>query len=213
MRYVPEAGRGLKGVPQGVEFMRAAFLAVLMALPAYAGSVYLNGVNVDGITNQTFEKVTVRIDGAGNLMIDAPGYSVKKVTSAPDAPPPVHEVGISKHYILVTEQSPLGATEYDIDVFINGKLVRSLHSGEDQIVSEVTKYLRPGKNAVMFQAKKNFANKDQPKSVSRSHVFRVIIGEGEMGTDQVMIENPVIKFERSAADMTDVVQEFTLTTK
>lgn len=193
--------------------MRTLLLTLLLPMSAFAGSVFVNGVNVDGLANQTFEKVTVKLDEKGNVLIDAPGYNVQKVSGAPEAPPVRELATITKHYILVTEQTQLGATEFDIDLFVNGKLVRTMHSGDDQIVSEVTKYLRPGKNAVMFQAKKHLSNAQQPKSVSRAHVFRVIIGEGEMGTDQVLIENPIVKFERTAADMADAVQEFTLTTR
>jgi hypothetical protein len=193
--------------------MRVVMVALLLALPAAAGSVFLNGVNVDGITSQTFEKVTVRVDELGNLHIDAPGYQVKKVT-APTGAPVVRDLdSITKHYILVTEQVPLGVTEYDIDVSINGKLVRSLRNGDEQIVLEVTKHLRAGKNAVVFQARKALSNPLQPKSTSSKHVFRVIIGEGLMGPDQVLIENPLVKFERTAADMSDVAQEFTLVAK
>jgi len=191
--------------------MRLTLLSLLLAVPAFAGGLFINGVNVDGLTNQSFDKVNVRIDEKGNVLIDAPGYSVKKLGGS--APEPEATGQLTKRYILVTEQNPMGMTEYDIDLFINGKFIRTMRSGEDQIVSDVTKYLRAGKNAVQFQAKKNFASKGEPKSVSKSHVFRVIIGEGEMGSDQVLIEKQVVKFERTAADMSDTVQDFTLTTR
>ena len=197
--------------------MRTVALAlVIAASPAYAGELFVNGVSVEGLTSQNFEKVNVRIDDKGNIWIDAPGYAVKRVTSAPDKDPGVvlRDVpAITKHYFVVTEQNPIGMTEYDIDLYINGRFIRSMRSGEDQIVSEVTKYLKPGKNMVQFQAKKNLAKADSPKSVAKNHVFRVIIGEGTMGPDQVMIENPVITFTRTAADMNDLAQEFTLIPK
>jgi hypothetical protein len=192
--------------------MRLTLLTLLVAVPAFAGGLFINGVNVDGLTNQSFDKVNVRIDEKGNVLIDAPGYSVKKLGGASN-PEPEATGQLTKHYILVTEQQPSGMTEFDIDLFINGKHIRTMRNGEDQIVADVTKYLRPGKNAIQFQAKKNFSTKGEPRSVSKSHVFRVIIGEGEMGSDQVLIENPVVKFERTAADMSDTVQDFTLTTR
>ncbi|MFP2907219.1 hypothetical protein ACLESD_19650, partial [Pyxidicoccus sp. 3LFB2] len=66
----------------------AAVAAVLALLPtgALAGSVYLNGVKIDGVTNQKFEKATVRIDEAGNVFIDAPGYAARVTTVTPTAP-------------------------------------------------------------------------------------------------------------------------------
>lgn len=186
--------------------------ACLLSLPALAAEVFVNGVSVEGLTNQTFEKVNVRLDEKGNVHIDAPGYSVKRVTLASDKE--VKPDGtLTQKYFLVTEQSPLGMTEYDIDLFLNGKFLRTLKSSEDQIVTDVTKFLKPGKNQVLLQAKKNLANKEQPKSLSKSHVFRVIIGEATVANDRVTIEKPLVTFTRTAADSNDVVQEYSFTTR
>ena len=55
--------------------MKRILLAlVCISLPVGAVEVYVNGVSVDGLTNHTFEKVTVRLDERGNVQIDAPGY-------------------------------------------------------------------------------------------------------------------------------------------
>jgi hypothetical protein len=61
----------------------------LMSSMALAGSVYVNGVNVDALRNQTFEDVTVTIDAAGNVQIQAPQYQIEVVDGAPAGPPPV----------------------------------------------------------------------------------------------------------------------------
>lgn len=190
-------------------------LALCLSTVASAAEVFVNGVNVDGLTNQNFTKVNVVIDEKGNVHIDAPGYAVKKVTIAPDKPTAtVREEGlVTKKYFVVTEQNVLGRTEYDIDLYINGKFIRTLRSDDEQIVSEITKYFVPGKNAVLFQARKVQAHKDQPKSTRSDHFFRVIIGEGSMTADQVTIETPLIKFERTAADTNDVRQEYSVTTR
>lgn len=190
-------------------------VVLLLAGVASAAEVYVNGVNVDGLVNQNFSKVNVTIDEKGNVHIEAPGYSVKKVTIAPDKHgSSVKEEGvITKKYFVVTEQNVLGRTEYDVDLYINGKFIRTLRSEDEQIVSDLTKYFAPGRNAVLLQARKVQANKDQPKSTRADHFFRVIIGEGSMTADQVVIESPLIKFERTAADMNDVRQEFSVTTR
>ena len=193
--------------------MRFAMLLLLAAVPAAAAEVFVNNVNVDGLTNQQFEKVNVRIDDKGNVYIEAPGYAVKRVSVGPVAEAAKEEGIITKKYFLVTENNPVGATEYDIDLFINGKFIRGMHSSDDQIVAEITKHLRPGKNQIQLQAKKVIANKEQPKSFSKSHVFRVIVGEGKVTEDQVVIEKPLITFTRTAADQDDVAQEFSLTTR
>lgn len=194
--------------------MRVLLLTMLLAVPALAGDVFINGVQVEGLANQQFDKVTVKFDERGNIWIEAPGYNVKRVSPAPpsNAATAREDAVISKRYFLVSEQNVAGMTEYNIDVFVNSKFIRTVRSSEEQIVSDITKHLKPGKNNVMFAAKKACADKDTPKSLSRTHFLRVIIGEGVMSADQVVIENPVVKFERTAADQNDVVQEFTLTT-
>jgi hypothetical protein len=187
-------------------------LSLCWAATAVAGSVYLNGVRIDGVTNQKFEKVTVRIDDSGNVLIDAPGYNVRQVEGPPDGTARAEPPGtLTKKYFLVTEQTAPGMTEYDIDVYVNSKWLRRLRNSDEQIVSDITKNLTPGKNTVMFIAKK--APGTSRKSFSKGDIFRIIVGEGTMSGDHVMIDNPVIKFERSAADTNDLTQELTLTTR
>lgn len=199
--------------------MRASFKNLLVALccvslPALAVEVYVNGVSVDGLTNHTFEKVTVRLDERGNVQIDAPGYSVKKVNLSGAAEKPKAQDGaITQKYFLVTEQSPPGMTEYEIDLFLNGKFMRTLKSGDEQLVLDITRQLKPGQNLVIAQAKKRYADPSSPRSLSKSHVFRVIIGEGNTSNDQVTIEKQVVTFTRTAADTNDVTQEFSFTTR
>jgi hypothetical protein len=185
-----------------------------VSLPALAVEVYVNGVSVDGLTNHTFEKVTVRLDDKGNVQIDAPGYSVKKVTLSGGAEkPPRSQSAITQKYFLVTEQSPPGMTEYEVDLFLNGKFMRTLKSGDEQLVTDITKSLRVGQNIVIIQAKKRYADPSSPRSLSRSAVFRVIIGEGNTTGDQVTIEKQLVTFTRTAADTNDVTQEFSFTTR
>ncbi|NTX03553.1 hypothetical protein [Myxococcus sp. CA040A] len=233
----------------------AAALVALSPLGALAGSVYLNGVLIDGVTNQKFEKATVRIDEAGNIHIDAPGYraSTSSVTLPPTAPaqaaappatpgttpaaaqpstpqamavpaaaqgtPPAAATPavattpgrITQRYWLVTEQTVPGMTEYDIDVYVNSRWLRKLRGNEDQVVVDVTKHLQPGSNQVMLMARK--VSTGSRRSDSPKHVFRVIIGEGNEGGGNVMIDNPLIRFQTTAAESKDVTQEFTLTTR
>jgi hypothetical protein len=193
--------------------MRLISALIVVAATAHAGSgeVYVNGINVDGLTGQTFEKVNVKIDEKGNVYIDAPGYSVKRLANERLEPQP--EAVMTRKYFLVTEQNVQGATEYDVDVFLNGKFLRSLSSTEPQLVSEVTKYLKPGRNTVVLQARKKLENKDQPKSTSKANLFRVIIGEGQVTQEQVVIEKQVVTFTRTAAESGDVTQEFSFTTR
>lgn len=229
-------------------FPSAALAAALALAPfgVHAGSIFLNGVKIDGITNQKFEKATVRIDEAGNVHIDAPGYAARVTTvtppAAPAAPaqapaaasgeaapgtaapaakaPPAAPQGpgaptapgrITQRYWLVTEQTVPGMTGYDIDVFINSSWLRKLRGNEDQVVVDITRNLQPGANKVTFIARKG--NAADARSSSPAHVFRVIIGEGNEGGGNVMIDNPILRFQKTAADTQDATQEFTLTTR
>ena len=242
----------------------AALAAVLALAPtgALAGSVYLNGVKIDGVTNTKFEKATVRIDEAGNIHIDAPGYAARVTTvtppapaaapvapapapatapaaqaqaTAPVAPGPAAAVPvagtaaptasgpavgsaprapthITQRYWLVTEQTVPGMTEYDIDVYVNSRWLRKLRGNEDQVVVDITRHLLPGANNVTLIARKGVSGGTR-RSNSPDHVFRVIIGEGNEGGGNVMIDNPLIRFQKTAADAQDATQEYTLTTR
>ena len=106
-----------------------AILIWLCALPAFAGSIFLNGTRIDGVTNQKFDNVTVEIDAYGNVHITAKGYAVQGAKSdvnktGPDSQSQVGPVGEppTRRYWVVTEKIP-SKTQYDIDLFINGKWV------------------------------------------------------------------------------------------
>ncbi|WP_223633847.1 hypothetical protein [Corallococcus sp. EGB] len=214
--------------------------ASLVPMLALAGSVFLNGVKIDGVTNTRFEKATVRIDAEGNIYIDAPGYAARVTTvtptpaapttatppaaAAPDAgvvaqaPAPAAPAAatsaparITQRYWLVTEQTTPGMTDFDIDVYVNSRWLRRLRNNEDQVVMDITSQLRPGANAVTLIARK--VNGGSRRSTSPGNVFKVIIGEGNEGGGNVMIDTPLIRFQKTAADAQDATEEFTLTTR
>jgi hypothetical protein len=70
------------------------FMALAVPAPSRSGpTVTLNGVNIAGVANQKFENVNVVIDAAGNLDIQAKGYTARvagspAATSPEMAPPP-----------------------------------------------------------------------------------------------------------------------------
>lgn len=191
--------------------LAAATALLLAGVAAAAGSVYLNGTKIDGVTGQKFDKVNVRIDEKGDIHIDAPGYSVRSVEGSGSAPTVPSNVPASRKYFLVAEQTQAGMAEYDIDVYLNSKWVRTVKSDEEAVVAEdISKFVVMGKNTVLFSAKKKIQGAAR-KSFSATHQLKLLIGEGNAGGNRVMVDTQLVKFARSAADTDDVSQEFTFT--
>ncbi len=192
-------------------------LAAAVASMSASAAVYVNGVNVEGAAlNQKFDRCTVTFDGKGNVMIDAPGYSIQSVTppsaaneTAPAATAVVQAGLLTKKYFVVSEQSMQGMTQYDIDLYINAKWVRKFRSDDDQIVTEVTQYIHPGVNKLLFVAKKNVVG--ARKAFTPAATYMVTLGEGDANGDKVVIDNPLLTYKRSADQMDDASQEYTVT--
>jgi hypothetical protein len=207
--------------------MRALALLVAAALagaatPARAApSVTLNGVNIDGVTGQRFENCTVVIDAQGNVHIEAKGYAVKGATEVPRASPPPARAPeqapraapaaapgrVTRRYFLATEHTPPG-TQYDLAIFINAQWIREVKGTEPQLVMEITKYLRPGPNKVTLSATKRIVG--ERLAYGADVQLKVVIGEGNVGGDHVMIDLPIVETARSAAEMDDRTEEFVL---
>lgn len=56
---------------------------------ARANGIYLNGVKVNGLTNQNFEGCKVTFDAMGNVFITAPGFQVKAIPQSGTQPTPL----------------------------------------------------------------------------------------------------------------------------
>jgi hypothetical protein len=207
------------------------FLALLAPEVASASSIFLNGINIDGVTNQAFNNCTVIIDAQGNIFITAKGYAVAAPGAGAQAPgipgaalptapaPAVAPVPVAvptvaatpvvtQRYWLVTEKAAPGMTQYDIDLFVNSKFVRRFLDDEEHVVLEITKFLQPGQNKLVLMAKKNLGA--GRRSASPQHFFRVIIGEGDSGGRNVMINRKLVDYKRTALETTDQTDEFFL---
>lgn len=195
-------------------YSRVVIAALLVPHLALAGSVYLNGTNIDGVTGVKFEKATVRIDEQGNVLIEAPGYKVVQGaaggpgTTAAQPPAPSK---ITKRYWLVLRQSAKGMAEYDVDVYINAKWILRLRNDQDDDAIDITKHVSPGANTVLFEAKKVAGG--PRKSFSVEHSMTVVVGEGNEGGGNVLIDNALATFKRTAADTDSVAQEFSFTAR
>jgi hypothetical protein len=219
--------------------MRPLALPLTLALlgasaPALAApAITLNGVPIDGVTDQKFENCTVVIDAQGNIHIQAKGYAVR--TSGDDArsppiepqhagsgggfssrPPPLEGAGavaaaspkvVSRRYFLAAEQTPPGP-QYDLAIFINAQWIREVKASETSTVLEITKYLRPGANKLTLAATKRLGG--ERLAFSKDVTLRVVVGEGNVGGDHVMIDVPLLETSRTAAEMDDRTEEFVI---
>lgn len=185
-------------------------LGMLGAGPSLAKpSVFLNGVNIDGVTNQKFENVTVTIDDKGNVLISAKGYEIqapvataKPAVPAPDAGP------VTKRYFLVSETAGVGLAQYDVDVFVNSTWIKRVSSNDPQAVVDISRWMKKGKNTVHFAATKVMGA--ERKSSSPAHFLKIYIGEGNMGGNNVMIDNALIEYKRDASETTNFADELTI---
>ena len=209
--------------------------ALAVSPPALAGpAVTLNGVNIAGVANQKFENVTVTIDADGNLDIQAKGYAAR-VSGTPAAgtnalppvsPRPVTPAPIpvsasasgtaastsrsgqaARRYFLATEQSQPDGTQYDVEVFINASWIRVLKSTDPQVVTEITRYLRPGTNKVTLSCTKRLQGVER-RNYGPEVTLKVVIGSGNIGGDHVMIDEPLAAMTRTAAEIDDKVEEY-----
>jgi hypothetical protein len=191
----------------------AALLAAA-ARPAAAGpSITLNGAAIDGVTNQKFENCTVVIDDRGDVHIEAKGYAVSAGDTrhrAPAVTPASTEASparVTRRYFLYTQQKPPGA-QYDLNVFINAQWVREVKASEVQTHLEITKYLRPGANKITLAATKRMSG--DRLAYGKDVALRIVIGEGNVGGDHLMIDRPLVETQRTAAEIDDKTEEFVI---
>jgi hypothetical protein len=201
--------------------------AVACAAAPASASVYLNEVNIDGVVGQRFDNCTVIIDERGNVRIEAKGYAVKvdggdggprtpQTNAGPPstgaAPPgysptsPVAPGRLTRRYFLVAEQSVEGGTQYEVDVFINAQWIRKIQGTDGALPIEVTKYFRPGQNRVFLAAKKAIVG--DRRYFTKDVWMKIVIGEGNVGGDHVMIDSPLVVMTRTSADMDDRNDEY-----
>lgn len=194
----------------------AALLALVAPALALAAQVVINGVpigkidlTVQGLEGIVFEKCSsVKIESTGDVKIDCPGYDLQAAIpqTAPTVAAPVPVPGvITKRYWLVTEQKDRGSTQFDIDLYVNSKWIKRFKSDDEQIVLEITKHLTPGRNKLLFAATKNLVA--PRRSESPAVFYRIVVGEGEVGGGNVMIDNPLIDLRRTAAETENVTEE------
>lgn len=182
---------------------------------ANAGQFIVNDVpigkvelSVQGLEGVTFEKCSwVKVAANGDVNANCPGYDLKPALPAAEtvqAPAPVVSQP-KKTYWLVTEQAERGATQFDIDIYINSKWIKRVKNDDDQLVMDISEHLLPGVNKVLLTAKKDLTG--GRRSASPNLFYRIVIGGGQAGGGNVVIDNPVVDVRRTAAETEDVIEE------
>ncbi len=176
-------------------------LGLLVPMVAHAADVFVNGVKVDGMTNQDFSDAKVRFDEKGDVHITVPGI---KIHFEDDAPPPAaaqrKAPPLDKTYWLISNQTNPGSTQYIIDVHINGTFVtRATSKSTKPLTLNITKHLVKGENTVVFSAVKNLQG--DRKSFDPSDTLSVLIGEGQAQGQQITIERTLTRYRRNASQL------------
>jgi hypothetical protein len=174
---------------------------LVVASSASAGDVYLNGVKVDGLRDQLFQNADVRFDGKGDVHITVKGVTVQVQGAPGSVGQTAAAPGLQHHYFLVSSKTSPGATQYDIQVHINGQFVTKCRSADGQLAMDVTRFLRPGQNQIVFTAFKNLA--DARKAFGSDQKFTLILGRGKSRGDQIVIERTLSTYVRTAADVSN----------
>lgn len=185
-------------------------LAAGLSRDVWATEVFFNGVRVSGLKNQSFKNCSVRFDNDGNVHVTAKGYSVKRVDQSGGGQAAAKTPSVSKQYYLYAKSSKPGFVQYDIDVYINGKWIRKIRNAERQVVLDISRRLRKGKNIVHFAATKNYGGKGR-LSTSAVDEVKVFIGLGSKGGGTVNITTTLADFKANAGSTKNFGREQSIT--
>ncbi|HZS36243.1 MAG TPA: hypothetical protein VFF06_05425 [Polyangia bacterium] len=133
----------------------------------------MNEVKIDqgSVKGATMRGVDVTFDERGDVHITARGYKVTAESQAPEPP-----LGGRHYYLVPSAQRRVGAAQWDVDVYINEVFVHRFRSKIPEPFVEVTRFIKPGANAVQFTWRKDDGAR---VSTSRDDVFELKIGTGE----------------------------------
>jgi hypothetical protein len=161
---------------------------------------------VDGLVNQRFENCEVRIDERGDVHVTVKGIKVEVVPFVPGGGTPAPVASLTRRYFLVSTQREVGLAQYDVEVVINGKQAAKLSSRDPRPPIEVTRYLSPGTNTVLFLATKNLGGGARLSTSPRDYL-NIELVEGTVQGDQLLVQGQVARFQRTAAETATMAEE------
>lgn len=182
-----------------------------LASSASAREVYFNGVRLDGsvrLKNQAFKGCDVKFDKDGNVWITVKGVKVSLAGGKPVAAKasPAAPGKVTKQYWLVIPQANSKHVQYELNVYLNNRWLQRIRPGDARGVMDITKRVQPGANKVRVVARKKIG--DKRLSSSPKDRVQIIIGEGTAGGGTVMINRPLLTYERTAAETADFSDDF-----
>lgn len=141
--------------------LACALLASLVAAPALAFDVFLNGIKVTNLKNADLRNCSVKFDGDGNVHIISPGYNVvtdkdgnPRVTGTSDfkgGSGGGSASALKSRYVLVYR--PHAKVSYGYEIYVNDKLFKKIAADQQAFTVEMTQDLRAGNNNLRVIAK------------------------------------------------------------
>jgi len=114
---------------------------------------------------------------------------------------------LTKKYFLITQGTGGAAVGETIQVNINGRQIRQVDTGAAQVIDDITDELNLGENTVTLLSTK----KPTYTAGASSSTFQVIIGVGHVEHGgQVVIDEPLATYTRTAADSTANSRSYTV---
>ncbi len=181
---------------------------VILAAPlaAAARAVYLNGVDISHVKDRTFKDVKCHIDENGDIHLSAPHYKVEvadeeagEEESSSDRSEAGANPELRTKYFLATKPSPQGRAQYDVVLEINGVERAVIEAGDDAVITEISAWLKKGKNTVVLKAKKDI--EEGRKSTSSGDELTVLIGAGHEDDNIVKMDVVHVKFKVNASQI------------
>lgn len=193
-----------------IRLLALALASLFLAAPVGAVEVYVNGIKVTGgIRNTGFERVNVRFDESGNVLIDAPGYKIQiadqpaaapgvtppaapavPAPTPPAYPPPTSATRAAPPAAPVAPAVPAGPRywlvvntqltgHFKMLVMANGVQVAEIPATSPQYIADITDRLRPGPNQVQI----TYLPSPTAPAVPPTDAVSVMIGQGTTGGD------------------------------
>jgi hypothetical protein len=179
-------------------------LALLATLStADAGKLYINDVRADSLRNTELKDVTVKIDGDGDIYVVAPHYNIQVVGG--DAPAADAGDSAAKKAVpqgvwwLVTEDNR--SSGHSIDVYVGTNKIKTIRSGEPQVILDLAPYLFAGDNEVSFASKGGAVG---------GGVLNVYVGRASNKGGTLSMETPQISYARRSTDGAESLDRFVL---